>query len=94
MRFRVEKTCPVSKGLRQGAIEFCRLLDKVEKTCPVSKGLRLIYLECSQVRLGRKDLPCLKGIKTDHFAKVSREVIGRKDLPCLKGIKTNHCRFQ
>ena len=60
----------------------------VEKTCPVSKGLRPFAGMNIPNGYSRKDLPCLKGIKTAHQDKKVFLLHCRKDLPCLKGIKT------
>ena len=45
-------------------------------------------MEAAADPIGRKDLPCLKGIKTADPLLGIKLYARRKDLPCLKGIKT------
>ena len=84
---KVERHCPVPKGLRHYLQHCSNNAYKVERHCPVPKGLRHCSLFYPWPNCRRKTLPCSKGIETYKLLISINWLAVERHCPVPKGLR-------
>ncbi len=87
---RVERHCPVRKGLRLINIEKLPTFESGRKTLPCTKGIKTVfsYQFLHFLFYVERHCPVRKGLRPLSIVPTHHVPPCRKTLPCTKGIKT------